>query len=131
MARTTAIAPLASGDLKIVPALDGQILRIKMSGVVDMRDPQALLNPYWEKVDKEIVSAGLKEVELDVRALDFMNSSGIICMVRWITQAKSHTPEEAYRIVVQHEPTIGWQKKTIPLFLKLAPGLVALGGAAT
>ncbi|HEX2573694.1 MAG TPA: hypothetical protein VH877_29355 [Polyangia bacterium] len=131
MARTITIPPLASGDLKIAAALDGEILRIKMSGIVDMRDPQTILNPYWEKVDKEIVSAGLQQVELDVRGVDFMNSSGIICMVRWITQAKARAPDEAYHIVVQHEPAIGWQKKTIPLFLKLAPGLVTLGGKAT
>ena len=49
MARKTAIASLSSGDLKIVPAQEGESLRIKMSGVVDMRDPQTLLNPYWEK----------------------------------------------------------------------------------
>jgi hypothetical protein len=130
MARKTAITSLSSGDLKIAPAQDGEILRIKMSGIVDMRDPQTLLNPYWEKLDKELVSAGIKEVELDVRGLDFMNSAGIICMVRWITLAKAHAPEETYRIVVQHDASIGWQKKTIPLFLKLAPAIVALGGAA-
>jgi hypothetical protein len=131
MARKSAITSLSSGDLKIVPAQDGGMLRIKMSGIIDMRDPQTLLNPYWEGIDKELVDTGIKEVELDVRGLDFMNSSGIICMVRWLTLAKAHPPEKAYRIVVQHDPTIGWQKKNIPLFLKLAPAIVVLGGVAS
>src|SRR4029077_14351586 len=90
--------PLNVDTLSIVPRLDGDTLRVAMSGAVEMRDPGDVLNPYWTLIDEEALHRKLTTVELDVRDLNFMNSSGILTLVRWITRCKSH--DQAYRLVL-------------------------------
>jgi hypothetical protein len=95
-----------------------------MTGAVEIRDPGALLDPYWTAVDEFLLEQGIPCVELDLRGLDFMNSSGILTLVRWITRAKAHRPPRGYSIVLRHEPQVTWQRSNVPVLAKLAPAIV-------
>ena len=55
-----------------------------MSGSIEVRDPGEVFNPYWKSLDETLRAEGIKQVELDLSELDFMNSSGILTLVRWI-----------------------------------------------
>jgi hypothetical protein len=114
--------PLTVDTLSIVPRLDGDTLHIAMSGAVEMRDPGDVLNPYWTLIDEEARRRNLKLVELDVRDLNFMNSSGILTLVRWITRCKTH--DQSYRLVLQYDRNVTWQRASIPTLAKLAPNVV-------
>ena len=114
--------PLTVDTLSIVPRLEGDTLHISMSGAVEMRDPGDVLNPYWTLIDEEARRRNLKLVELDVRDLNFMNSSGILTLVRWITRCK--TREDCYRLVLQYDRNVTWQRASIPTLAKLAPNVV-------
>lgn len=114
--------PLTVDTLSIVPRLDGDTLRIAMSGAVEMRDPGHALNPYWTLIDEEARRLGLKTVELDVRDLNFMNSSGILTLVRWITRCKS--AGDCYRLVLRYDRNVTWQRASIPTLAKLASSVV-------
>ena len=117
------VPPLKVDTLTILPLLDGDTLRVAMSGAVEMRDPGDVLNPYWTLVDEEALRHNLKSVELDVRDLNFMNSSGILTLVRWITRCKSHS-SNGYHIVLQYDHNVTWQRASIPTLAKLAPNKV-------
>ena len=117
------VPPLKVDTLTILPLLDGDTLRVAMSGAVEMRDPGEVLNPYWTLVDEEALRRNLKSVELDVRDLNFMNSSGILTLVRWITRCKSHGGN-GYHIVLQYDHNVTWQRASIPTLAKLAPNKV-------
>ena len=78
---------------------------------------------YWTLVDEEALRRNLKSVELDVRDLNFMNSSGILTLVRWITRCKSHGGN-GYHIVLQYDHNVTWQRASIPTLAKLAPNMV-------
>ena len=99
------IPPLKVDTLTILPLLDGDVL-----------------NPYWTLIDEEARRQNLKAVELDVRDLNFMNSSGILTLVRWITRCKSH--HNGYRLVLQYDRNVTWQRSSIPTLAKLAPNVV-------
>jgi len=114
--------PLTVDTLAIVPRLNGDTLHITMSGAVEMRDPGDVLNPYWTMIDEEARRRNLKLVELDVRDLNFMNSSGILTLVRWITRCKTQT--DGYRLVLQYDRNVTWQRASIPTLAKLAPNVV-------
>jgi hypothetical protein len=114
--------PLTVDTLAIVPRLNGDTLHIAMSGAVEMRDPGDVLNPYWTLIDEEARRRNLKLVELDVRDLNFMNSSGILTLVRWITRCKTH--DQSYRLVLQYDRNVTWQRASIPTLAKLAPNVV-------
>jgi hypothetical protein len=116
-------APLTVEGLSIVPRLDTGILRIIITGAVEMREPGDVLTPYWNRVDEEARRRRVKRVEVDLRDLNFMNSSGILTLVRWITRAKGHVAD-AYQLVLQYDRNVTWQRTSIPTLAKLAPNVV-------
>lgn len=118
------ISPLNAEGLSVTPSNDGGVIRLAVSGAVEMRDPGALLNPYWSRVDEETRRTGTKRVEVDLRDLNFMNSSGILTLVRWITKAKTHPSNDAYQLVLQYDRNVTWQRTSIPTLAKLAPNVV-------
>ena len=119
-----AFVPLSAEGLSIMPQASGDLLRIKMIGAVEMRDPGDLLNPYWTGVDDAARAQKMKRVEVDLRDVSFMNSSGILTLVRWITKAKTHAPDKAYTLVLQYDRNVTWQRTSIPTLAKLAPQVV-------
>jgi hypothetical protein len=119
-----AFAPLSAEGLTITPRTAGDVLRVKMIGAVEMRDPGELLNAYWNGLDDAARAHKLKRVEVDLRDVNFMNSSGILTLVRWITRAKTHPPDSAYTLVLQYDRNVTWQRTSIPTLAKLAPKIV-------
>jgi hypothetical protein len=101
--------------------LEDGVLRLRMSGSVEERDPGALYDPYWQRLDAEVRRAGVQQVELDICALDYMNSSGILTLVRWMMKVKE---DPAYQIVIRHDRELTWQKTNVPVLAKLAPAVV-------
>lgn len=120
-----AMQPLSAEGISITPHIASDALRVKMSGAVEMRDPGDLLNPYWTNVDEQIRSRGIKRVEVDLRDVNFMNSSGILTLVRWITKAKTHSTDSAYQLVLQYDRNVTWQRTSVPTLAKLAPKVVS------
>lgn len=119
-----AFDPLTVEGLTIVPRLDDEVLHIAVLGVVEMREPGDVLNPYWNRIDDEVRERSLKRVELDLRDLSFMNSSGILTLVRWITRVKSHGGNDAYQLILRYDRNVTWQRSSVPTLAKLAPRVV-------
>jgi hypothetical protein len=118
------IATLNSDGVTVTPELQANALVLDVSGAVEMRDPGGVLNPYWNMIDEEARRRKLKRVEVDMRDLSFMNSSGILTLVRWITKAKSHPATDAYQLVLKYDRNVTWQRTSIPTLAKLAPNIV-------
>jgi len=116
--------PLSVEGLSIVPRLADGVLHVAIAGAVDMREPGDVLNPYWLLVDEEMRRRSIRRIEVDLRDLSFMNSSGILTLVRWITKAKMHPPDSGYKIVLRYDRNVTWQRTSIPTLAKLAPQVV-------
>lgn len=114
--------PLTAEGVTIVPRMENGVLRVAMSGAVEMRDPGVVLNPYWNGLDEEVRRRGIKRVEVDMRDLNFMNSSGILTLVRWVTRVKGDKP---YHIDLQFDRNVTWQRTSVPTLAKLAPEIVS------
>ena len=112
---------LDTPGVKVRAFRDGGVLRLVMSGSVEEREPGVLLDPYWAMVDEAARREGITRVELDIAGLDFMNSSGILTLVRWMLHVKD---EPAYEIVIRHDRELTWQKTNVPVLAKLAPAVV-------
>ena len=61
---------------------------------------------------------------VDLTQVSFMNSSGILTLVRWITKAKAHGAGTGYKIVLRYDRNVTWQRTSIPTLAKLAPNVV-------
>jgi hypothetical protein len=117
------LQPLSTDGVSIVPRLEGDVLQVAMSGAVEMRDPGSVFNPYWNSLDDEVLRRGVKRVVLDLRNLNFMNSSGILTLVRWVTRAKGHG-NKPYTIDLRYDRNVTWQRTSVPTLAKLAPEIV-------
>ena len=117
----SSLATLDSPAVKVRPQVDGRVLRLTMTGSVEERDPAALFDPYWSNLDGAVRREGITLVELDIAGLDFMNSSGILTLVRWLMKVKA---QPAYEIVIQYDSQLTWQKTNVPVLAKLAPEVV-------
>ena len=120
----TDLNTLKADTLTVTPVTENGILRLIMAGAVEMRDPGGVLNPYWTRVDDTARAQQMKRVEVDLRDLNFMNSSGILTLVRWITKAKTHAPFDAYKLVLRYDRNVTWQRSCVPTLAKLAPNVV-------
>ncbi len=118
------LVPFNAEGVSIVTRMESGVLRISVAGTVEMREPGELLNPYWTMIDEEARRHGIKRVEVDLRDLNFMNSSGILTFVRWITRAKGHAAGAGYTLVLQYDRNVTWQRTSIPTLAKLAPNVV-------
>lgn len=124
MSNPTNFAPLNAEGVTVQPSLANNGLQLAVSGAIEMRDPGDVLNPYWNMIDEEVRRRKLKRVEVDMRDLSFMNSSGILTLVRWITKAKSHPSADSYQLVLKYDRNVTWQRTSIPTLAKLAPNIV-------
>ena len=118
------LVPLNAEGVTIVPRVENGMLQVKVAGAVEMREPGDVLNPYWTALDEEAVRHHIKVVEVDLRDLSFMNSSGILTLVRWITRAKSHPAGAGYTLVLKYDRNVTWQRTSVPTLAKLAPNVV-------
>lgn len=116
-----AFPTLDAPGVRIKTRLEGEVLKVDMSGTVETREPGLTFDPYWNDVDESVRREGVRHVELDIRGVDFMNSSGILTLVRWMIKVKQ---DPAYEIVIRHDRDLTWQKSSVPVLAKLAPASV-------
>jgi hypothetical protein len=97
------------------------VLHLEMRGTVDSREPGRAFDAYWTSTDDRLRREGVRHVHLDISGLEFMNSSGILTLVRWLTRAKSHA---AYHVAIRYDRDVTWQHTCVPVLAKLAPDIV-------
>ena len=57
---------------------------------------------------------------VDVRELQFLNSSGINTLSKFVLQVRKHN---ASQVVIRGNPSVPWQTKSLKNFQRLLPGL--------
>jgi hypothetical protein len=114
-------ASLHADGVTIDPRLENDVLRIVMTGSLESRDPRVSFDPYWTALDEAIRRERVARVVLDIRGLEYMNSSGILTLARWLMKVTSHA---AYQVVIEHDADLTWQHSNVPVLVKLAPAVV-------
>ena len=75
---------------------------IKFIGDIDMEDPSIILDPLFEKVHNGVLENSYKEVMADFRELNFLNSSGIKAVAKWIMKLSEVDDIQKYIIKIVH-----------------------------
>lgn len=130
MTSERAFPTLSVDDLRISAAVSDGVLRVTMSGSVEMRDSRSVLDPYWADLDAEALRLGIRKIEIDLRSVAFMNSSGLLTFVRWLTRLKERTEGTGYKVLFHYDTNVTWQRTNVPVLAKLAPGAVHLTESA-
>ncbi|GAB6088531.1 hypothetical protein [Spirochaeta dissipatitropha] len=95
-------------------------------GDIDMEDPSTILDPFFTKTHEGMLANGLKEIQVDVTSLNFLNSSGIKAISKWIMQLAALGDDQKYVIKLKHNPDITWQATSLPTLTYLVPGAVEI-----
>jgi hypothetical protein len=109
----------ADADLK-----DGVVL-VTLSGSADL-NVKIQLDRFLSAVHEETRRLGLQDVEVDVRRLEFMNSSCLKCLVGWISRVQDEPASRQYRISFKSSPALFWQRRSLHALSCLASELVTV-----
>ena len=106
--------PLQVADDKYSALLasDVQGPRVVFRGTISTVNPAVILNPFVDAVHGELARLGQKRIRVDLRELEFCNSSGFKSFIHWIErigslpEAKRYAalPVEPRAQVAAHEP---------------------------
>jgi hypothetical protein len=97
---------------------------IKFIGDIDMEDPSIILDPLFEKLHGGVLQNNFREVIADFRDLNFLNSSGIKAVAKWIMKLSEVDDNQKYIIKIVHNKDITWQVTSLPTLTFLVPGAV-------
>lgn len=93
---------------------------------IDMADPSVILDPFFESVHQGAVSQSLKAVTADFGKLDFLNSSGIKAIAKWIMKLASTSTDQKYKIKIVYNNAVTWQATSLPTLKYLVPDVVEI-----
>lgn len=101
-------------------------IELVITGEIDMQDPSVILDPLFDKIHKGSLSSGIKVVTANMKALTFLNSSGIKALAKWIMALAVAPADKRYAIKIVHSKDVAWQATSLPTLTFLVPGAVTL-----
>jgi hypothetical protein len=104
-------------ELQLVPGK-----RLTLRGTLTSDSAQAVLRTRLAQLDAEIRAQRLESFAVDLRRLDFVNSSSIRLFVDWISRAEAGR----YKIVFEIDPAITWHRLSFSVLQSLSPDWVEL-----
>ncbi len=102
----------ASSELRVAARVEGALLLVTLEGQADLRT-KATLDGLLDKVHSLAVERKSPEVKLDLRGVEFMNSSCIKSLVTWIGDAQDAAPSGAYAITLLGSSAVHWQIRSL------------------
>ncbi|HSN99488.1 MAG TPA: hypothetical protein VLS89_14430 [Candidatus Nanopelagicales bacterium] len=119
------LPPVEPTDLRVAAEHEGDALTIRLEGTADMRVSEAL-DRVLTRVHEEAQRLAVARVRVDLRALDFMNSSCLKSFVTWISNARDLATPRRYAIHFISRPEILWQRRSLNALRCFAVDLITV-----
>ncbi|HEY1533460.1 MAG TPA: hypothetical protein VGF76_05565 [Polyangiaceae bacterium] len=117
--------PIQSAELNAtVTALDAGLM-VRLSGTADLRVTETV-EKLLAAVHEQATASHVPEVKVDLRGLEFMNSSCFKSFVSWISQVQELAESAQYRIHFYSNPAILWQRRSLNALSCFAAHLVTI-----
>lgn len=113
-----------AAELRASLTREDAALIAKLCGTADLRvtdSVEAILN----RVHQKALELAIPEVQVDLRELEFMNSSCFKSFVSWISEVSDLTAGQ-YRIRFLSNPSILWQRRSLHALSCFAADLVTI-----
>ncbi len=118
---------LQVSELHATARLEDGVLTLEMVGTADATTELAL-GGLLTRLHGELQQAGASEARVDVRALEFMNSSCFKAFITWIVAVDRLPPESRYRIRFLCTPALHWQKRSLRAMVHFGSDIVTVEG---
>lgn len=99
-------------DFAAAANVEGQTIQAWLKGNADYAALDAL-DMLLERVHAEARRGGVKETVIDLRSLEFMNSSCFKSFVSWITNIQEMDAAKQYKVKFLSNPQMHWQKRSL------------------
>jgi hypothetical protein len=111
----TRSSPIQVAEEKYSAALvsDARGSRVVFRGTISTVNPATVLNPFVDLVHEHVVKAGERRVWIDMRELEFCNSSGFKSFVHWIQRIGDLAEGQRYGLTFLSNPMRKWQKTSL------------------
>jgi hypothetical protein len=117
--------PVTSKIFQATATQEGTVATLKLRGTAD-----ASVLPY---VDKAVTTMreqarllDVSEVAVDMRDLEFMNSSCFKCLITWLSDLLEQPADQRYKIRFLSDPSKHWQHRSLRALSCFAVDLVTI-----
>jgi len=119
-ARTT-----TENDFAANASVSERRISVSLSGTADVTIRNHL-DHFLREVHQEAQHCRAEEVTVDVRQLEFMNSSCLKCLVWWVSTVQEQPAESRYKIVFVSSPSVYWQRRSLDALACLADDIISV-----
>jgi anti-anti-sigma factor len=119
------IRPVEDIDFSAKVEADSPTLVVTLTGNADL-NVKVELDRFMTAVHEEARRIGAKEVMVDLKELEFMNSSCLKSFVWWISSVQELAAAHQYRITFVSSPSMYWQRRSLSALAGLATELVSI-----
>jgi len=121
----TVIPPIEVSDFTATVSQVGDGLKMDLVGNADL-NVTAMLDRLVDESHREACRIGAREVVVDLKQLEFMNSSCLKSFVWWIGNIQKLEPAKQYRIRFLAVSSRYWQRRSFGALAGLALDLVSI-----
>lgn len=100
------------GELKATGVIEGGVMRLGLEGTADAIS-EPVLGELLGRLHGESQRAHVQEVVVDLRRLEFMNSSCFKSFITWIVAVRRLPEDQHYRIRFLSNASVHWQKRSL------------------
>lgn len=118
---------VASADLVVAAFEVNGGLSLRFSGTADLQVVEQLAETL-SVVHQAAHRLGAKRVEVDITALEFMNSSCIKCFVSWLSSVQTACDGPPYRVHFIWNSKLLWQRTSLRAIRWMVPDIVTVEG---
>jgi hypothetical protein len=122
---TSWVETLKENDFTADASTSERRIQVSLTGTADLT-VKTQLDRFLRAVHTEAQRCLAEEVTVDVRQLEFMNSSCLKCFVWWISTVQEQPGEGKYRIVFVSSPSVYWQRRSLNALACLANDIITV-----
>lgn len=101
------------------------VLSSRFVGTADV-EGKPYLDEVVKKLHEEALRLAVTKVEIDLRELEFMNSSSFKVFVSWLAALQELATDKQYRIHFRSNPNLHWQRRSLAALSCFAVDLVSI-----
>jgi len=105
--------PVAADKYSAAFDHDAHGVRVVFRGTISSPDPGNVLNPFVDAVHDHLLASGAPEARVDLRELEFCNSSGFKSFIHWIQRIAEAPAGQRYKLRFLSTPERKWQRTSL------------------
>jgi len=121
----SALPTLSQAGFELTAMVTPDAVQVRFTGNADMHAIEPL-DAYLASIHTAALERGARRVQVDFRALEFMNSSCFKSFVSWIGRVQDLPTKSQYQIEFQSNAQMHWQRRSLNALRCFATDLVVV-----